>query len=171
MHRFIGTVWFVAILCAALCGCKGEKGEQGLQGPIGPAGPSGSSLSQDKQIRFELVQHYYGYTHADTNWFIIPLLHKFNKMNYPGVDSILFMSVLHGQGDAVASVELHNVTEHTPIAGARFNISKTSDTDMVSGNLYDAIPPREITLGIRIRSSEKGKTAYLTGATLLLYRK
>ncbi len=128
----------------------------------------------DKQVRLELSAVFDVGT-SDTAW-TIPYyetyqLVKFNKHNYiyDRVKSIIFTPSMHTSDQNVSCiVELYNVTDSVPIAGSQVVSNDLSWHFYESQNIKDALPDKEITLSIRIKSQRNG-TFVSTGVRNLLF--
>jgi hypothetical protein len=115
----------------------------------------GSLTNGDKQERLEIGESNV-YT-SSTDWFSTPFesyrLIKFNKLNYSNVDAITFVpSLFTSSASNKVYVELYNWTDQVPIINSQV-ISITPDYIFKeSENIYDHLPAKEITLGIRLKS-------------------
>jgi len=112
-------------------------------------------------------------------------IYKFNKHNYAGVDSIVFMADpyvanVNPSFDPTDScvISLYNVTDGVPIAGGQFRTRNADPNVFVqTGNLYNALPDKEITLGVTVLSTKDesntggGTAAAVTKGYLFLFRK
>jgi hypothetical protein len=100
---------------------------------------------------------------------------NFNKANYSGMDSIVFVSKPYS-GDLANNsiVDLINKTDNTVISGSQL-ISNKSGSDAVyltSINLFNALPNKTIDINLRVRSEFSGKFAgNLYTSYLILYPK
>lgn len=135
----------------------------------GSNGVSGGE--QDKQI----VLHLGGSTSISQtpNLGLDPII-KFKKSNFEGVDSIVFIAVPYVSDPSFESVvDLYNVTDQTAIAGSEITSNQLLNVNgfLQTGNLYDSIPDKEITLVTRTRSTREGAYAGCYYAYLVLYRK
>jgi hypothetical protein len=93
---------------------------------------------------------------------------KFNKTLYSNLDSIVFAGQVKVQDKGEYQVaELVNVTDNQVIANAAIDVSGLSYTLIQAGNIMDQLPAREVTLGVRIRTSTG--YAYWPGSQLYLY--
>jgi hypothetical protein len=128
----------------------------------------------DKQVRIELTPSM-DFGASDTTW-SIPFYEtyqfvKFNKHNYiyDRVKSIIFAPSMHTSDKNVSCIiELYNVTDSVPIAGSQLVSNDVSWHFYESQDIKDALPDKEITLSIRIRSQKKG-TSVSTGVRNLLF--
>lgn len=118
-------------------------------------------VQSDKQVRIELGAPNFGTNSKD--WTLGPFatwnLIKFNKLNYANVDSITFVpSMSAGAGPMspgetnVCHVELFNVTDNVSINNSHLQWPSSEYAFRESRNIYDDLPAREITLGIRVKS-------------------
>lgn len=99
---------------------------------------------------------------------------KFSKKNYVGVDSIILVSNAYVGDQANTSiVELYNITDNIPIANSKIITNNLwSPTGFLqTGNLYNELPDKEITVGISLKSGNAGMFAATGSAYLILYRK
>ena len=102
---------------------------------------------------------------------------KFKKSDYPGVDSIIFVSSPYVADTSNYSVvQLYDITDQQPIAGSSLSSNKIAFTTsglygnyVQSGNLYNNLPDKEITLGVSVysRSNAFAGVAY---SYLFLFR-
>jgi hypothetical protein len=102
-------------------------------------------------------------------------IYGFNKENYAGVDSIIFVGAPYsGDVSNNSIVELYDFTANRVITGSQIKSNKdhSSRKQIFTANLYDAIPSGNRDLGIRIRSEVEGEFSGLTeNCYLYLYRK
>lgn len=99
---------------------------------------------------------------------------KFNKNNFLGLDSIVFIAVPYVSDPSFeAVVDLYNVTDGVTIAGSEIVSNQTLNVNgfIQTGNLYDQLPGKEITLVTRTRSTREGAYAGCYYAYLVLFRK
>lgn len=102
-------------------------------------------------------------------------IYGFNKENYAGVDSIVFVGAPYS-GDLSNNciVELYDFTSNRVVPGSLIKSNKDHDSrrQIFTSNLYNAIPSGNRDLGIRLRSEVEGKFSGLTETCYLyLYRK
>lgn len=104
--------------------------------------------------------------------------YKFNKHNYVGVDSIVFMTNPNTAGDTsnYSIVSLYDITDSVPIAGSTLSNNVHNPNIFVqTGNIYKSLPDKEITLGVTIRSKNdvtgSNQVAQVSDAYLFLFRK
>lgn len=116
----------------------------------------------DKQVRLELSAVFDVGT-SDTTWYMPNYetyqLVKFNKNNYiyDRVKSIIFTPSMHTSDPNVSCiVDLYNVTDSVPIAGSQVVSNDQSWHFYESKDIKDALPDKEITLSIRVRSQRMG---------------
>jgi hypothetical protein len=131
----------------------------------------------DKQIRLQFGAP--GFSTRESE-FVLPELVtsniiKFNKLNYTNVASIVFMPSLYAGRDPMIPSEttacvaqLYNLTDNVPIAGTELMSDVNAVVFKESGNIYDALPAKEITLAIRIRSTNN-KLSVQTGMSSYLF--
>jgi hypothetical protein len=132
--------------------------------------PSGMQVG-DKQIRIEIGESNVG-TYA-TDWFIIEFqtfhLIKFNKHNYANVDSITFVPSMYTSSSSnKVYVELFNLTDNVPIGNTLLTSNTNEWIFKESGNIYDLLPDKEITLAIRLKSENPDYYVY-TGIRSYLF--
>lgn len=99
---------------------------------------------------------------------------KFNKNNFLGLDSIVFIAVPYVSDPSFqAVVDLYNVTDDVSITGSEIVSNQTLNVNgfVQTGNLYDQFPGKEITLVTRTRSTKEGAYAGCYYAYLVLFRK
>ncbi len=107
---------------------------------------------------------------------------KFNKNNYPGVDSIILVCNPYLDPNFQANtpsgvVQLFNITDNVPIANSQIitNYVRTSadrDTPVrETGNIINYLPNQTISLGILVQSSDLSLYCYPGLCYLYLYRK
>lgn len=99
---------------------------------------------------------------------------KFKKSNFLGLDSIVFVAVPFVSDPSFqAVVDLYDVTDGVGISGSEITSSQTLNLNgfIQTGNLYNQLPDREITLVTRVHSSREGGYAGCYYAYLVLYRK
>lgn len=166
------TRQYVLVLLMLCCSifqfsCKGDDG---------PAGPSGQDGTSDKQVRLSFVG---GLTATDTLGtfcYASQYITRFNKSNYVGLDSIIFSANMSSQSPtSTCIVELYNVTDSVFISGGSLSTNAAGPVEhwpwIYSGNVMNAIPNKEITLGFRVRPTQQGMAGAVATAQLLLYRK
>ncbi len=160
---------FLAIVIASgISGCKGDKGDPGPTGTTGPIG------SYDKQIRlvFSIIPH----GTLDTAWIELSswyALVNFNKLNYPGVDSIVFLAFAGtlDTSTAACSLRLYNLTDRTVIQNSMVTASGPDIRLVRTPNIYASLPQGEITIIPQIKSSRQGGVVKAERLELVLYRK
>lgn len=115
-----------------------------------------------------------GNTNSATPTYSGSLLFKFNKANY-ATDSIVFASDPYAGGGNLSEVELYDVTDNVVIEGSLISSGSSWENRkfVLSGNIYKKLPSKEITLGVRFRSTVEGGFAAssYTGMCLLIYKK
>jgi len=148
------------------------------EGPTGPEGSPGINGINDKQIRLEFGS--FGISSTDTSWAItFSTIIDFNKDYYSGVDSIIF--VIHmGSSNLNTNcvAELFNLTDTLAIQGSTVFTNDTTKypgfiiggTWVYSSNVFENLPSKEITLGVRFRSDRYGNRVNINEGMLLLYR-
>lgn len=134
----------------------------------------------DRQLMFPIG----GGSSLTTTPGVVSKLYKFNKNNYQGVDSIILMAdpyvlIFNQYGDSTDSsiVTLYDVTDSVMIAGStlRSNSFKP-EVFLQTGNLFKALPAKEITLGMTVQSAKDERSnsytaAVMSQAYLFLFRK
>jgi len=136
----------------------------------------------DKTIVLNLWQ-YNNFDAMDTNTVYLTLF-KFNKNDYLGVDSIVFSSNPAVQDiTGYSIVSLYDFTDSVAIAGSSLtsnqyaysnNNSSPGTQFLQTGNLYNALPSKEILLGATIKGTKlppNSSDALATFGYLYLYRK
>jgi len=154
------------ILTFLIYSCKGPEG------PAGPPGKDGKDGETDKQIRMELAV-WNGGT-EDNQWTSVLGLIKFDKRNYIGVDSIIFVANIYTYDTTNFCIaELFNYDGGIVIQNSTIqsNTLYSYISFTQSGNIYQTLPDKEINIGLRFRSSVKGKTSGIAYRYLFLYRK
>lgn len=132
----------------------------------------------DKQIMLYLPEPIGS---LDTTWGpgIFNIYH-FNKANYAGADSVIFMANPNVFGDPTnySQVCLYDLTDSVPIAGSTLSSNTSSQNVFLqTGNIYNALPNKEITLTIALRGTKSEVNAGGTSAAqvstcyLFLFRK
>lgn len=99
----------------------------------------------------------------------------FNKDNYPGVDSIVFVGIPYsGNISNNSIVDLYDFTADQVIPGSELKSNKDGATaeELYTINLYNVIPSGSRDLGIRLRSEIEGEFSGTLGkCSLYLYRR
>ena len=135
---------------------------------------NGQNASSDKQI---LLPINFSANTTSTIPVIGGELVKFSKKNYPNVDSIILVANPYiGDATNTAIVELYNITDNVPITNSIIISSNlpgntTIRPFLLSSNVYNSLPDKEITLGISLKSGSQGKFAASGTCYLILYRK
>lgn len=96
---------------------------------------------------------------------------KFNKADY-ATDSIVFVTDPYTSGSGNLSiVELYNSTDDLPITGGALSTNATYEnrTSLLSANIFNNLPDKEITIRVRTKSSAEGQFASNTGTGLYLF--
>ena len=96
---------------------------------------------------------------------------NFNKANYVGLDSIVFVAKPYTAGEGNASiVTLINSTDNIVIAGSTLQSSRKYEetTIQYSPNLYNSLPDKPINIFLEVRSSQEGVYAYMAGHPFLI---
>ncbi|MBS1911214.1 MAG: hypothetical protein JST22_04450 [Bacteroidetes bacterium] len=157
MQKYVGPLIVLAVV--ALAGC----GKESSTGPV-----------LDRQIRLPITLQGYGY--RDTTWWgsanLDNTLPKFDKRNYQGVDSIIWIaSISTSTATVPIRAQLYNLTDSVAIAGSEISTFSTRPVVVQSGNIFAALPDHEITLGYRMRSEGANVYVQLDGALLFMYRR
>jgi hypothetical protein len=138
----------------------------------GPIGPAGKDANNDKQIMLTL--DFFANTTSIDGVIGLGLI-KFDKRNYVGVDSIIFVSRPYsGDINSKSIVELYNISDNLSINNSLLESNQPLQENnyLESGNLFSMLPEKEINLGIRIRSEKEGSFAGVyNNSYLFLYRK
>ena len=98
---------------------------------------------------------------------------KFNKLYYPGVDSIILIGNPYvGRSVNTAKVELYNLTDGAVITNSLLSTNNLyADRNFIeTENLFNHLPDKEINLGIRLQTSINGEFAASGSCYLVLYR-
>lgn len=136
------------------------------------SGPDGiNSGEQDKQIVLPLGG---SRSVSQTPGVGLDPIIKFRKSNFGGVDSIVFIAVPYVSDPSFeAVVDLYNVTDEGAISGSEIISNQVLNVNgfVQTGNLFNQIPDKEITLVTRTRSTREGAYAGCYYAYLVLYRK
>ena len=111
--------------------------------------------SGDKQTRLEIGES--NNSTSSTDWYSASFqtyrLIKFNKLNYSNVDSITFVPSLYTSDITnKVYVELYNWTDNVEINNTHMSSNTKDWIFKESVNIYDQLPNKEITLGIRFKS-------------------
>jgi hypothetical protein len=151
MFKLFSLRLISSILLAFLAlGCEGPQGDAG---PTGPAGPQGNPGDSDKQLRFGLAGNI---GISSTTPFMHPevwSLMKFNVHNYTGIDSVVFYALIKSENSSTnCIVDLYNWTDDEVIPVSELMSSSTTLIWINSGNLFNELPNKEISLSPRIRS-------------------
>lgn len=106
----------------------------------------------------------------------------FNKNNYVGTDSVIFVCSGYNYGNSGAAAgsfvaDLFDVTDNVPITGSSITVSDSTASAgspnfayHVSPNILSILPPLPITLAVRITSSSATNNAVSGDALLLIYK-
>jgi len=170
MHNKI-LILFVSVFSLLVISCEGPKGEAGPTGPTGIQGPPGMDGNSDKQIRFDLGGAFGTSSTTpfmfDEVWSLI----KFNVYNYTDVDSVVLYGILKSNvANTDCIVDLYNWTDNVVIPGSEIRSSITSEVWVSSSNIFNELPNKEISLALRIRSENEGKSVLIGQALLFLFR-
>ena len=124
----------------------------------------------DRQIKFSLP---YAASYDTMYWLTDEQvnIHKFNIDFYTDVDSVFYGFYSFQENDNNGTVELYNFTDSIPIAGSLINVvSNENNGYYQSGNLKDAFPHKEITLGLRLKGSAQVNYLNAVSGYFYLYR-
>ncbi len=124
----------------------------------------------DRQIKFSLP---YAASYDTMYWLTDEQvnIHKFNIDFYSDVDSVIYGFYSYLEKDNNGTIELYNFTDSIPIAGSLINVVSNENKGYYqSGNLKDAFPHKEITLGLRLKGSVTGNYLNAVSGYFYLYR-
>jgi hypothetical protein len=101
---------------------------------------------------------------------------KFNKANYPGVDSIILVCNPYvGNSNNTAVVQLLNFTDNAVVNNSTISTSNLFSTSaqayLSSGNVFSSLPNYEVALGVSLKSGSEGIFAATGSCYLYLYRR
>ncbi|WP_146190722.1 DUF7151 family protein [Polaribacter aquimarinus] len=129
----------------------------------------------DEQIRLSIFSGDSGFATKGP-----PIIWKefidFDKRNYIGVDSIVFIPRLKAdRSNNAVTVELYDLTNDRVINNTKISTNSTEIVTIKSPNIFSDLPEEKINLGIQISSEnfvcESCFTGFFTGPTyLMLYR-
>lgn len=103
----------------------------------------------------------------------VPGIHSFDIRNYPNVDSVVFVTdPWVANKNNVAVVELYNITDNQPIGHSMLSTNNLhgEKRPLFSANIFNELPKRPITLGIRLNSKVNGQFSASGIPYLFLYR-
>ena len=169
MYNKLLTI-FVLVFSLLILSCEGPAGDTG---PIGPAGAQGEDGTNDKQIRIPFPS---GVTTYNTTWDTLETafaLFSFNVANYVGVDSVIFSVVTAmNNGQDTCFVQLFNVTDNLPVQSSFMWSNNYNSIRLMSGNIFNELPNKEIDLTILIRGSigQYPNIVFASSPYLILYR-
>lgn len=158
---------FILFCAFVQLSCKGEEG---------PTGPPGTDATSAKQIR---IQMDLGTGTCDTIGLVSypkSYVIRFSPLNYGSLDSIIFCANLFsGNSNAHCIAELYNITDSLSIlkssVSAGYPGSLMQVPWVLSGNILNSFPDKEITLAVRVRTDQQGMCVEIDSAVLLLYLK
>lgn len=105
---------------------------------------------------------------------LIGELIDFDKRNWVGVDSIVFVPRIYSEFTiSNATAELYDQTNNDVISNSTLSTNNTDflGTHLYSGNIYDDLPEAKIDLKIQLSTENSGSNVCITGKSyLLLYR-
>jgi len=125
----------------------------------------------DEQIRLSIN---YNANSTSTTPLIGGELINFNKNFFVNVDSIVLAANPYvGNVNNNALVELYNITDDATIPNSLISTNQLFDDRefIYSNNLFDDLPDKEITVGIKFSSETEGQFAASGSTYLFLYRK
>ena len=102
---------------------------------------------------------------------------KFNKNDYPGVDSIVFVChpSVYGAAGGTVTIQLFNLTNNSIVANSALTSNVGLSTELKpieeTKNLYSSLPNHTISLGITVTLSNTTSMGSLGTCALYLYRK
>ena len=131
----------------------------------------------DEQIRLYLIKGNGGGIGTRDTPEIGGEIIDFDKRNYIGVDSIVFIPKLRSQiANTAIIAELYDVTNNRVINNSRVSSTSTVSTLVESANVYSDLPEEEIDLAIKLTPEDNTlgpnfRTGYAFGTSyLMLYR-
>jgi hypothetical protein len=128
----------------------------------------------DEQIRL-IILGYTNFSGASTSSSrLIGELIDFDKRNWIGVDSIVFVPKILSETNTPAFAELYDLTNDKIIANSTVSTTSNSVMHIKSDNIYDNLPEEEIDLTVQIRAenSNPNTSANVRGRSyLMLYRR
>jgi hypothetical protein len=161
-HKTFIITTFTLLGIFFLIGCTKE----------GPMGPAGQDAYSDSQIRLPMLSG--GNTTSEDGVLISGII-KFDKRNYEGVDSIIFIAYPYsGNINNYCMVELYNFTDSVVIENSLLKSNQPGNSQVYqeTGNLYNYLPDKEIDLGISIKSEHEGSfSGIINYSYLFLYRR
>lgn len=168
MNNSFNIFALIFVASIIIFSCKGP------QGPVGPHGPAGSDAIDSmyiKELRLDLK--FSASTNVDSWTASMFCYYKFDKRNYPGVDSIIFIAFPYTlDTNTYSMVKLFNwdTGEDIPNSIIQSNHLPADNFYVASVNLYKYLPDSAINIGIKMKISNKG-SAYANNTYLCLYRK
>ena len=157
----------VLVFLLLVISCEGPKGD------TGPTGIQGQDGNNDKQIRIAFPS---GVNTFETTWYTLEPafdLFGFNIDNYGGVDSVILsvVTTMNNEEDT-CFVQLFNLTDNLPIESSYIWSNNDESVRIMSGNIFNELPNKEIELTIRIHGSigEYPNIVFATAPYLILYR-
>jgi hypothetical protein len=137
-----------------------------------------TAKNYDKQIRLAFSESVFAVSSQGAREMVTSesqQLIKFDKRNYIGVHKITYCPNVAASDSALEGyVELYNITDKQPVLKSRIRVVGTAFEYIESENLYEYLPEKEITLGIRLLIKDKSPNRYISSAGkayLFLYRK
>ncbi|GAB4395638.1 MAG: hypothetical protein OHK0053_05190 [Microscillaceae bacterium] len=139
---------------------------------INEVGPPGQDGGFDRQLRLPLGTALITTPSQDTVFADGQFdLIRFDKRNYLEVDSIVFVSRMRAQVDEdTCRVLLYNHTDNTFINNVVLERDTTTFEWVSSGNIFSALPNREIDLNVVLVSKKNGAIVEGGQSYLFLYR-
>lgn len=130
---------------------------------------NGQGTALDKLI---ILPINFGANTTNTTPLIGGELAKFNKNNYPQVDSIILVANPYvGDAGNTVTLDLYNITDNTLINNSSITTNNLYGTGYLSSNnVYNMLPTHDITLGCSIKSGNSGMFAGSGYCYLYLYR-
>jgi hypothetical protein len=143
--------------------------------------PGNNGNDGDGFDKITILDFGYNYGTTSSDWTVAQYgvgldLYNFNIDNYPGVDSVVFIAFL-GTNDVNSKcfVELFNKTDNLPINNSILESNRFAGSGFPvpyemkqTGNIYNDLPRKEITLTFRIKSETAGVQVH-TGFSCYLY--
>ena len=128
----------------------------------------------DEQIRLTIYSRNSGEfgNLGSTTGYIVGELINFDKRNWVGVDSIVFVPKFRtGNATYTAFTDLYDETNDVVINNSTVSTNSTSATHVISTNIFDDLPEQAIDLSIQLRIENSATTNWISGTSyIMLYR-
>jgi hypothetical protein len=146
------SFYIVMLLLNSACELPGIKNN--------PPNPPGSGQTGGSQIVFQFRG---AISTNSSEWFLSgsnkAFLFNFDKTKYPNADSIIFAPVIRtSYFTNICYAELYDVTDSLSISGSMVESTYPGWYITRSGNIYQGLPDKPVTLAVRIRSETEGVT-------------